>query len=362
MYLKRQIEERLKGAIAQDSAVLITAPKRAGKSFLLQQVLTGYNHVSLSDLFARHLAESDPLLFFKTYQPPLVIEDIHYVPALMKHLEGKYILTGSQTKEVLGMKGSIIHLELYPLSWKEILTVDPYDQIQCAQQMIKGFYPELHLCHASYLSMYLEREIQAMRSVHDLRKFQQYLVALATHVGKILNQSEIAKKCNISQTTATDWLRLLEMSSIIYLHHPYTKNLQKRVIKAPKLFFVDTGLLCYLLYIRTPEQLVHSPFAEQIFKNMVIMEKVKEFAHQGCSGLIHYYKTNNGLEIDLLIDWGNFFNIYNIKYSRAPAAQSIHSLAYFKNKYTVKKAVLLNLHKEPVSLSNGISAEHWFDH
>lgn len=362
MYIKRQLEEVLKGVLGKDGVVLITAPKRSGKSSLLQETLKNYAHVSLSDLFARHLAESDPVLFLKTYQPPLVIEDIHYVPSLIKHLEGKYIITGSQTKEVLEMKGGATHLELYPLSWKEISTVDPYDQIQCAQQMIKGFYPEMHLCHASYLSMYMEREIQSMRSVHDLKKFHRYLVELATCVGKILNLSEIAKKCNISQTTATDWLELLQMTSMIYLQQPYTKNLVKRVIKSPRLFFVDTGILCYLLYIRTPEQLIHSPFVEQIFKNMVIMEKVKEFAHQECNGLIHYYKTNNGLEIDLLIDLGKYFNIYNIKYSSSPSGQSTHSLAYFRNKYSVKKAALLNLQKEETLLSNGIAAKHWFDH
>ena len=198
-----------------------------------------------------------------------------------------------------------------------------------------------------------------MRNIHDLSQFQRFLVLLASRAGQLFNLSEIGKECGISQTTAKDWLMLLQASSIVYLLEPYARNLTKRVVKSPKLLFVDTGLLCYLLRIESVEQLVHSPFGGHVFENMVVMEKVKQFAEKGERAPCYFYRTNKGVEIDLLIDHGSSYEIYEIKFSASPSAEMTHSLAEFKKEHEIKKCALLNLRREKLPFSNGIFAEHW---
>lgn len=289
-----------------------------------------------------------------------------------RRAHGQYVLTGSQIFPLMkgvseSLAGRIAIFHLYPLSWKEIPQADLYDEIAVAKQMLNGFYPEFQVeidlkakfWHSSYLSTYLERDLRSMRNIQDLGQFQRFLVLLAARAGQILNLNEIGKECGISQTTAKDWLTLLQATSIIYILEPYFKNLTKRVIKSPKVFFVDTGLLCYLLRIETAEQLIHSPFGGHVFENMVVMEKVKQFAEKGERAPCYFYRTSAGLEVDLLLDYGDHFTAYEIKFSSTPNAEMTRSLAEFKKEYPVKKAALLNLRKESHPFSNGVIAEHW---
>ncbi len=382
MYLHRKLEQPLKEALKQFPVVLVTGPRQAGKSTLLQHALKGYNYVTFDDILIRNLAETDPALFLKTYEPPLIIDEIQYVPSLLPHLKlhvdshrrtyGQYVLTGSQIFPLMkgvseSLAGRIAIFQLYPLSWEEIPHAPIFDEIKTAEQMLKGFYPEFQVqpqlnpkfWHSAYLSTYIERDLRAMRNIHDLGQFQRYLVLLAARAGQLLNLNEIGKECGISQTTAKDWLTLLEASSIIYLLEPYAKNLTKRLVKSPKLFFVDTGLLCYLLRIENAQQLIHSPFAGHLFENMVVMERVKRFAQQGERAPCYFYRTSAGLEIDLLIDFGEHFEAYEIKFSASPSVDMTRNLSQFKSEHPVKKAVLLNLRKERLPFSNGTVAEHW---
>ncbi len=382
MYLHRKLEEPLKEALEQFPVVLITGPRQAGKSTLLQHALKGYNYITFDDVLVRNLAESDPVLFLKTYEAPLIIDEIQYVPSLLSHIKlhvdanrrkyGQYVLTGSQIFPLMkgvseSLAGRIAIFQLYPLSWKEIPHAPVFDEIKTAEQMLRGFYPEFQVqpqlnpkfWHSAYLSTYLERDLRAMRNIHDLGQFQRYLVLLAARAGQLLNLNEIGKECGISQTTAKDWLMLLEATSIIYLLEPYARNLTKRLVKSPKLFFVDTGLLCYLLRIENVQQLIHSPFAGHLFENMVVMEKIKRFAEKGARAPCYFYRTSAGLEVDLLVDLGDRFEAYEIKFSSSPNAEMTRALVQFKSEYPVEKAALLNLRKEKLPFSNGIMAEHW---
>lgn len=236
-----------------------------------------------------------------------------------------------------------------------------------AEQMLKGFYPEFEVLpklnpkfwHGSYLSSYIERDIRSMRNIHDLSQFQRFLVLLAARAGQILNLNEIGKECGISQPTAKDWLTLLQATSIIYLLQPYSVNITKRLVKSPKLLFVDTGLPCYLLRIEGVERLIHSPFAGHIFENMVIIDKIKQFAEKGERAPCYYYRTSSGHEIDLIIDHGDQLDAYEIKFSSNPNQAMTHSLNLFQKEYPVRKARLLNLRKDKLPFSNGIIAEHW---
>jgi predicted AAA+ superfamily ATPase len=381
MYIHRNIQKVLIESISHFPAILVTGSRQVGKSTLLQHVLKKYRYVTLDDILIRNLAISDPALFLKTYEPPVIIDEIQYVPTLLpyikmsidadRHNYGQYALTGSQIFSLMkgvseSLAGRIAIFQLYPLSWNELPNVDHSDTNAMANQMLKGFYPELQiqpdlnpkLWHSSYLTTYIERDIRGMRNIHDLGQFQRFLVLLAARAGQLLNLNEIGKECGISQTTAKDWLTLLQASSIIYLLEPYAKNITKRVIKSPKLFFIDTGLLCYLLRIDTTLQLIHSPFADHIFENMVIMEKIKRYTEKGERPHCYFYRTSGGSEIDLLID-GEEPEIYEIKFCATPTKEMILSLIEFKKEHPVKKAALLNLRQDTITLAHGIDSTHW---
>lgn len=383
MYLHRKLEAPIKKALEQFPCILITGPRQAGKSTLLLETLKGYSYVTFDDILVRNLAETDPALFLNTYEPPLILDEIQYVPSLLSHIKmhvdkdrrkyGQYILTGSQVFPLMkgvseSLAGRIAIFHLYPLSWTEIPHCDPYDEIKMSLQMLKGFYPEFQVqpelnpnfWHSAYFSSYIERDLRALRNIHDLGQFQRFLILLASRAYQLLNLNEVGKECGISQTTAKDWLTLLQATSIVYVLEPYSRNITKRVIKSPKILFVDTGLLCYLLRIESTKQLIHSPFVGHIFENMVIMEKIKQFAAKGERAPCYFYRTSSGIEIDLLIDYGHEFDAYEIKFTSTPTQDMTKSLQHFKEEYPIRRAALLNLRKEKLPFSNGIIAEHWF--
>lgn len=382
MYVHRSLEKPLKEALQQFPVVLITGARQSGKSTFLQHCLKEYTYVTFDDILARHLAEADPILFLKTYKPPLILDEIQYVPSLLSQIKmivdadrrkyGQYVLTGSQIFPLMkgvseSLAGRIAVFQLYPLSWKELHSSKLFDEMVVFDQMLRGFYPEFQVqpnlnpkfWHSAYLSTYIERDLRLIRNIHDLGQFQQFLVLLAARAGQLLNLSEIGKECGISQTTAKDWLMLLQTTSIIYLLEPYARNITKRVVKSPKLYFVDTGLLCYLLRVDTVNQLVHSPFRGHIFENMVIMETVKDFAGRGERAPCYYYRTSSGLEIDLLLDHGDHLSAFEIKCSSTPTSENAKSLVQFKDEYPVKRASLLTLCPKHIPFSHGVSWEHW---
>jgi predicted AAA+ superfamily ATPase len=382
MYLHRKLETPLKEALKQFPIVLVTGSRQAGKSTLLHETLETYNYVTLDDLLIRNLTESDPALFLKSYEPPLIIDEIQYCPSLLPQLKirvdqnrreyGQYALTGSQIFPLMkgvseSLAGRIAIFHLFPLSWEEIKGVDLYDEKTMVGQMLKGFYPEFQVqpelnpkfWHSSYLSTYLERDLRSMRNIQDLGQFQRFLVLLAARAGQLLNLSEVGKECGITQTTAKDWLTLLQATSIVYLLEPFSRNITKRVVKSPKLFFVDTGLLCYLLRIETMEQLIHSPFSGHVFENMVVMEKVKRYAGRGERAPCYFYRSSSGLEIDLLIDNGDRYDIYEIKFSSRPTKEMGKSLMQFREEHPVGRSAILNLRKEKIHLKQDLEAIHW---
>ena len=381
MYIHRKIEKPLLEALKSFPALLITGPRQAGKSTLLTHLLKEYRYVTFDDPLLRKAAADDPELFLSDHPAPLIIDEVQYVPEIFSHLKmridenrksyGQYILTGSQTFQVMkgvseSLAGRIAIFQLYPFCFSEIESID---QTELNQRILEGYYPEFftnremaaNRWFGSYLNTYIERDLRNLKGISDLNRFQTYIQLLAYRSGQLLNLSEVCKECGISQTTAKDWLSILESTYIVHILRPYFRNHTKRLVKSPKIYFVDTGLLCYLLGIDSAEQLQKSPFRGHVFENMIVMDFVKQMAYDASRSHFYFYRTASGVEVDLIVERGGELYAFEIKYSQSPSSDFIQPLKIFIKEHPVKKAALINLREKPLRLSEEIEALHWKD-
>lgn len=381
MYIHRELEQLLLEAISQFPSVLITGPRQAGKSTLLQHTLKNYKYVTLDDPLIRALANEDPELFLSTHPSPLIIDEIQYAPHLLSYLKmridakrqenGRYVLTGSQTFQLMkgvseSLAGRIAILQLYPLTWKET-SLSPLDDQICLHQIVQGFYPHLlahpqtnwNLWFGSYISTYLERDVRNMKTITDLGRFQTFVSLLAARAGKLLNMAEISKECGITQPTVKDWLSILESTYIIFTLKPYHNNRTKRLVKSPKVYFVDTGLLCYLLGIDTPDRLMKSSEGGHIFENMIVAEVLKKAAHHAERPGLFFYRTASGVEVDLIIERAGNISAYEIKFAKSLTREMAQPLLLFTQEHKVQKASILSLQEKHLPLMGNIMGEHW---
>ncbi len=385
MYFARKIQAWLLQALQQFPVCLMTGPRQAGKSTLLKNALQGYRYVTLDDPLIKALANDDPELFLSRYSPPLIIDEIQYAPGLLPYLKirvdanreksGQYILTGSQTFQVMegvseSLAGRIAIFHLYPFNWEEVKQVPHHqktDDEACASQIIQGFYPEFfvklkldkNLWYSSYLATYIERDVRNIKAIADLGRFQTFIGLLAARAGKLLNHAEIAKECGISQPTVKDWIAILESTYIIYLLKPYHNNLTKRLVKTSKIYFVDTGLLCYLLGIDTAERFFKSSERGAVFENMVVMECVKQLSTQKERSQCFFYRTASGLEVDLIVEKQGRIDAFEIKLAKSLSKEMARPLSLFCHENPVRRAAVISLQEESLPLLKGIEAMHW---
>ncbi len=387
VYYKRKIEEALQEARAHFPVVLITGARQAGKSTLLQHSLKDYSYVNLDDPQKQELAKNDPELFLSHYQTPIIIDEIQYAPQLLPYIKirvdqnrrkyGQYILTGSQTFQVMegvseSLAGRIAIFHLFPMSWEEAREIPSWENAEVEEnammhQLIKGFYPEFFVnptlnpntWHASYLATYIQRDVRNIKAITDLGRFQTFLALLAARTGQLLNLSEVAKECGISHPTAKDWLSILESTYIIYLLRPFHNNRSKRLVKTPKIYFTDTGLLCYLLGIETPEQLLKIFDRGHVFENMVIMECVKKLSYRKEHAECFFYRTANQVEVDLVVQRKGHLEAYEIKFAKTLSKEMTSGLETFMKDHASVHASILSLKQETVPLKAHISAMHW---
>ncbi len=268
----------------------------------------------------------------------MIIDEIQYLPELLPYIKmavdsdrsmkGRFLLTGSQYFPLMAglgesLAGRAALYELLGFSMEEIgdknRDLDPFPLL------FQGFYPEVaaqgadrNRFYASYIQTYLERDIRQITSVRDLRVFQNFLELLAARVGALLNLNEIAKECGISFTSARRWLSLLETTRIVYLLRPYQKNVTKRVVKSPKVYFTDTGVPAYLWRYAAPALLRQGPQAGALFENFVVAEFLKYKLNHGANFELFFYRDSNHNEIDLLLDWGASCRLVEIKCSATP--------------------------------------------
>lgn len=378
-YIHRTLEPVLLKAVKQFPALVLTGPRQTGKSTLLKQLFPEYNYITLDDINVRSIAKQDPALFVSTLKLPVIIDKIQYLPELLNYIKihidndrvnGRFLLTGSQMFNVMqGMSetlaGRVALFELLPLSFQELGTI-PTSPMGCYEHILKGFYPtpntqdiDLQLFYGGYLATYAERDVRQIKNIQDIASFQRFLSLLASRVGNLLNIQSLANDCGLSVPTIKSWLSILESSRIIYLLKPYYQNMGKRLIKTPKVYFTDTGLLTYLLRYKTADTLLAGPMAGAVFENMVIMEVLKENLYNRLGQELYFYRDSNQVEADLVIDTGHLFELYEIKATQTIQPAFAKNLKLIDIKPCIKTVLTLN--EQALPLKQDIMAEPWWN-
>src|SRR3989338_7257561 len=310
-YIHRQVEPLLKKLVAQFPSVAVTGPRQCGKSTLLQELFgSTHRYLSFEDPLLREQATADPKLFLETAGERVILDDIQYVPQLLSYVKtlidqhrsktGRFIFTGSQQFSMIknlgdSLAGRIALLELLPFHAEEQASI-PALRAKLASPRaaflhtcLNSAFPELNLrpdmdrraWYGAYVQTYLERDIRTLYNIGELREFQRFMQLLASRTAQILNLSVFSRDLGVSVNTVKKWLSILEASRMIYLLSPYYQNFGKRVTKAPKVYFLDCGVVCYLTGIETPEHVMCSPMAGALFETFCLQETVKAFANQG---------------------------------------------------------------------------------
>lgn len=329
----------------------LTGPRQSGKTTLLKELFPNYTYVSLENPDHRAFAQNDPNAFFKQYNSYCIIDEAQRVPEIFSYLQtivdeskimGQYIISGSQNFHLIkgitqSLAGRVALFKLFPFDFQELksggLLSDNY-----IKTMIKGFYPAIFdrnipssTFYNNYLQTYVERDITEVLNIRDLRTFRTFLSLCASRAGQLLNLNALANECGITQPTAKAWISVLESSYVVFLLQPYHKNFDKRVIKSPKLYFYDTGLLCNLLKIKDENQVKFQSFKGHLFENMIVAEKVKQKYHTNSMDDFWFFRDSAGHEVDLIVQKDDIMEINEIKATETISQDLFKELTYFEN-------------------------------
>jgi len=327
--IKRTITSELLTLLREYPIVTILGPRQAGKTTLAQS-LSDYSYVSLENPETRQFAIDDPKAFLKHHSGKVIFDEIQRSPHLLSYLQGivdgtkengQFILTGShqlQLREAISqsLAGRTGILHLLPLSINELdeagIQFDSFEEY-----VFHGFMPRIydqnqrpHTAYANYYQTYIERDVRQLINLKDSTLFQKFIKLLAGRVGQLINYQSLSNNVGVSATTIQQWLSILEASFVIFKLPPYFENFGKRVVKSPKYYFTDTGLLSYLLDIEKASQITRDPLVGNIFENLVVLEALKARYNQGKTANLYFFRDSNGREIDLLYKSGrNLFGL-----------------------------------------------------
>lgn len=363
-YIKRNLEKVVAQVTKEYPVVLVTGPRQVGKTTMLQKLMEGTDrgYVTLDDLNDRSLAKNDPELFLQLHKPPVLIDEVQYAPELFTYIKkyadknhepGAFWLTGSQVFKLMqgvqeSLAGRVAVLSLTSLSQAEIsggemkpFTIeleklserekerDKTDARGIFERIYRGSMPAIvsgansnsQIFYSSYLSTYIERDIRDLSDAIDSLKFLKFMTAAAARCGQMVNVADIAQDADINQTQAKNWLGILETLGIIFYLHPYSNNLLKRLVKTPKLYFYDTGLVCYLTKWSSADTLESGAMNGAILENYVVAEIAKTYWNCGMEPYMYYYRDKDAKEIDIVLEHDGVLNPIEIKKTSNPGTE-----------------------------------------
>ena len=365
-YITRSLEKVVMEVTQEYPVVLVTGPRQVGKTTMLQKLMdgTGRGYVSLDDLTERDLAKRDPELFLQLHRPPVLIDEVQYAPELFpyiklavdrEHQAGAFWLTGSQIFKLMrgvqeSLAGRVAVLSMTTLSQAEadgaqtepfLVELEalkrraagrlPADTHEIFERIYRGSMPAIvsgtasnsQIFYSSYLSTYIERDVRSLSESIDATKFIRFVTAVAARCSQMLNVAEIAQDADINQKQAKDWLGILETLGVIFYLHPYSNNLLKRLVKTPKLYFFDSGLVCYLTRWSSAETLEYGAMNGAILENYVVSEIAKTYLNCGKEPYLYYYRDKDAREIDIVLEHDGVLNPIEIKKTAAPGTELI---------------------------------------
>jgi AAA+ family protein len=369
-YIKRSLEKVVLQVSKEYPVVLISGPRQVGKTTMLKKLMEGTdrNYVTLDDLQERALAKNDPEMFLQLHKPPVLIDEVQYAPELFsmiklivdkEHRKGDFWLTGSQIFDLMkgvqeSLAGRVAVLSLSSLSQTEIYGGEdrPFqieiehlmkrkegrtsaDLQEIFRRIFQGSMPAIvsnevsnnSIFYGSYLSTYIERDVRNLSDSIDSLKFLRFLTAVAARCSQMLNVNEIARDADINLKQAKDWMGILETLGIIFYLHPFSNNMLKRLVKTPKYYFYDTGLVAYLTKWSSPETLENGAMNGAILENYVVSEIRKSYLNSGKAPFMYYYRDKDAKEIDIILEQNGELNPIEIKKSANPAPEILRSFS-----------------------------------
>ncbi len=362
-YITRHMQDVVLKCSKSFSALLITGPRQAGKTTMLKELASyegiGRDYVSLDDLNMRDMAKNDPKLFLQLHKPPVIIDEVQYAPELFTyikmhvdehHMPGAFWMTGSQIYRLMrgvqeSLAGRVALLHLSPLSQREITGAEArqfavnfdallseskaiapvnasamYERIWrgCMPGLISGQIAEREIFYSSYISTYIERDVRELSGAIDALKFNRFITSAAARCSQLVNYTAMAEDADIDVQTAKAWLNILETLGLVFLLHPYSNNVLKRTIRTPKLYFYDTGLVCYLTRWASTEVAEKGAMSGALLENFAISEILKSYQNAGHSPYLYFYRDRDAKEIDALLEENGKLYPIEIKKTAGP--------------------------------------------
>jgi uncharacterized protein len=323
MMITREIEAKALYFSTKYPVVTITGPRQSGKTTMVEKLFGDHEYFTLEDPLTRAQIQEDPSVLFYPKGKKIIIDEVQRLPELLSHIQvesdkqkvnGQFIITGSQSlllseKVSQTLAGRTAILKLLPLSLSELQVFKQFSGDHYTEWLFRGFYPRLYDQQMQpadffpfYFETYLQRDVREIQHVRDLTLFSNFVKLCAGRIGQLLDYTSLANDAGVSVNTARGWLSVLEASFVIVLLHPYYKNLGKRVIKSPKLYFVDVGLASFLLNIHNADQLTNHYLIGNLFENLVLLELLKKRYNNAQLSNLHFFRDSNKNEVDCIIE------------------------------------------------------------
>lgn len=360
----RQILTTLQKAMQEFPIVTITGPRQSGKTTLIRMQYPNFNYVNLEEPHTREFAATDPVGFLKQFPNGGILDEVQRVPQLLSYLQvitdekkipGQFILSGSQQFNLMesinqSLAGRTAVFYLLPYSIKELKQANLFkpENADLNEYLLKGFYPRIYsaptsadLFFSSYYETYVERDVRELIKIKDLSLFKKFIMLCAGRVGQLLNKDSLARDIGISAKTVEEWLSVLEASFIIFRLPPYFENIGKRLIKSPKLYFYDVGLVCFLLGIENTKHVITHPLRGNIFENMQVVEAIKWRFNQGKQHRFYFYRDAKDNEIDLIFSYGGKLYPIEIKSGQTFQDEFLKGIRSVKNNIQLERPIVI---------------------